>query len=181
MCDELPNRKETILVFIRYIGNKDTSAVYPKSMRVNRQNVTKALLWLKKHNPHYKNVTIKKSNLECMMNKDEANIGQKGEILLTKDTQRYKVLSTEEEMVANAHGQMDLSECADNECDIDICAMHPNIGNTLPNSNNTDLIQSFTDIAKKTGQSSKMMDFPQLIMIIQSSECFYFIYIIFIC
>ena len=162
MCDELPNRKETILVFIRYIGNKDTSAVYPKSMRVNRQNVTKALLWLKKHNPHYKNVTIKKSNLDCMTNKDEANIGQKGEILLTKDTQRYKVLSTEEEMVANAHGQMDLSGCADNECDIDIGAMHPNIGNTLPNSDNADLIQSFIDIAKKTGQSSKVMDFPPI-------------------
>jgi hypothetical protein len=40
MCDELPNRKETVLVFIRY-----TSAVYPRSMRVNRQNVIKALLW----------------------------------------------------------------------------------------------------------------------------------------
>ena len=51
MCDELPNRKETILVFIRYIGNKDTSAVYPKSMRVNRRNVIKALLWLKKTQP----------------------------------------------------------------------------------------------------------------------------------
>jgi hypothetical protein len=32
MCDELPHRKEQVLVFIRYIGNKDTSAVYPKSM-----------------------------------------------------------------------------------------------------------------------------------------------------
>jgi hypothetical protein len=76
-------------------------------MRVNRQNVIKALLWLKKHNPHYRNVTINKSNLDWMKNKDEANIGQEGEILSTKDTQRYKVLSTEEEMVANAHGQMD--------------------------------------------------------------------------
>jgi hypothetical protein len=39
-----------------------------------------------------------------MKDKDEANIGQEGQILSTKDTQRYKVLSTEEEMVANAHG-----------------------------------------------------------------------------
>ena len=101
MCDELPNRKETILVFIRYIGNKDTSAVYPKSMRVNRRKVIEALLWLKKHNPHYRNVTINKSNLDWMKNKDEANIGQEGEILSTKETQSYTVLSTEEEMVAN--------------------------------------------------------------------------------
>ena len=42
-----------------------------------------------------------------MKNKDEANIGQEGKILSTKDTQRYKELSTEKEMVANAHGQMD--------------------------------------------------------------------------
>ena len=40
--------------------------------------------------------------------------------------------------------------------------MHPNIGNTLPNSDNTDLIQSFIDIAKKTGQSSTVMDFPPI-------------------
>ena len=80
MCDELPNRKETVLVFIRYIGNKDTSAVYPKSMRVNRRNVIEALLWLKKHNPHYRDVTINKSNLDWMKDKDEANIGQEGEM-----------------------------------------------------------------------------------------------------
>jgi hypothetical protein len=73
------------------------------------KNVIEALLWLKKHNPHYRNVTINESNLDWMKNKDEANIGQEGEIVSTKDTQRYKVLSTEEEMVANAHGQMDLS------------------------------------------------------------------------
>ncbi len=48
MCNELPLRKEAVVVFIRYIGNKDTSAVHPKSLCVNKQNVLKALLWLKK-------------------------------------------------------------------------------------------------------------------------------------
>jgi hypothetical protein len=75
MCNEVPLRKEQVLVFIRYIGNKDTSAVYPKSMRVNRQNVIGALLWLKKHNPHYSNVAINESNLDWMKDKDKANIG----------------------------------------------------------------------------------------------------------
>ncbi len=69
------------------------------------------------------------------------------------------MLSTDEDMVANAHRQMDLSGCADNECDIEIGAIHPNVGNTLPNSDNVELIQSFIDIAKQTGQSSKVMDF----------------------
>ena len=79
-------------MFIRYIGNKDRSAGYPKSMQVNGQNVIDALLWLKKHNPHYSNVTINESNLDWMKDKDEANIGQEGTILSTKNTQCYKVL-----------------------------------------------------------------------------------------
>jgi hypothetical protein len=92
MCNELPHRKEQVLVFIHYIGNKDTSAVYPKPMQVNQGNVINALLWLKKHNLHYSNVTINESNLDWMKDKDEANIGQECTILSTKKTQCYKVL-----------------------------------------------------------------------------------------
>ncbi len=84
MCDVLPLRKEQVLVFIRYICNKDTSSVYPKSMQVSRQNVINALLWLKKHNPHYSNVSINESNLDWMKDKDEAKFGQEGTILSTK-------------------------------------------------------------------------------------------------
>ena len=149
-------------MFIRYIGNKDTSAVYPKSMRVNRRNIIEALLWLKKHNPHYKNVTINESNLDWMKGKEEANIGQEGTILSTKDTLRYKVLSTKEEMVSNAHGRIDFGERPDNKCIIEIGAMHPNVSNPLPNAHNTEIIESFIDIAKQTGQSSKVMDFPPI-------------------
>jgi hypothetical protein len=58
MCNELPLRKETLVVLIQYMGNKDTSAVYPKSLRVNRRYVVEALLWLKKHNPFYTDVSI---------------------------------------------------------------------------------------------------------------------------
>jgi hypothetical protein len=39
MCNELPLQKETMVVFIRCIGNKETFAVYPKSLYVNRKNV----------------------------------------------------------------------------------------------------------------------------------------------
>jgi hypothetical protein len=35
-CNKLPLRKEAVVLFIRYIGNKDTSAVYPKSLHVNK-------------------------------------------------------------------------------------------------------------------------------------------------
>ncbi len=62
-----------------------------------------------------------------MKDKEEANIGQEGTILSTKDTLRYKVLSTEEKMVSNAHGRMDFGGCPDNKCDLEIGARHPNI------------------------------------------------------
>jgi hypothetical protein len=74
MCNELLLRKEAVVLFICYIGNKDTSAVYPKSLHVNKQNALEALVWLKKHNPHYADVTINESNLDWMNGKNEANI-----------------------------------------------------------------------------------------------------------
>jgi hypothetical protein len=125
-------------------------------------DVLDALLWLKKHNPHYSNVAINESNLDWMKDKDKANIGQEGTILSTKDTQCYKVLMTQEEMVSNAHIRMDFSDCAGNTCDIEIGAMHPNVGNSLPNAHNTKIIQSLIDIAKNTDQSSKIMNFPSI-------------------
>jgi hypothetical protein len=94
-----------------------------------------------------------------MKDKDEANIGQEGTILSTKNTQHYKVLMTQEEMVLNAHSRMDFSDCAGNTCDIEIGAMHPNVGNSLPNAHNTKIIQSLIDIAKNTDQPSKNMNF----------------------
>ncbi len=161
--DELPHRKEQVLVLICYISNKDTSAVYPKSMRVNQRNVIDALLWLKKHNPHYSYVTINESNLDWMKDKDEANIGQEGTILSTKKHSMLQgPLTTQEEMVLNAHRRMDFSDCAGNTCDIEIGAMHPNVGNSLPNAHNTKILQSLIDIAKNTDQSSKIMKFPSI-------------------
>ena len=71
-------------------------------------------------------------------------------------------LTTQEEMVLNAHRRMDFSECAGNTCDIEIGAMHPNVGNSLPNAQNTKIIQSLIEIAKNTDQSSKIMNFPSI-------------------
>jgi hypothetical protein len=163
MCNELPHRKKQVLVFIPYISNKDISAVYPKSMQVNQQNVINAILWLKKHNPHYSNVTINELILDLTKDKDEANMGLEGTILPTKKAQHYKVLTTQEEMVSNAHRRMDFSDCAANTCDIKIGSIHSNVGNSLPNAHNTKIIQSLIDIAKNTDQSSKIMNFPSIV------------------
>jgi hypothetical protein len=81
MCNKLPLRKEAVVVFICYMGNKDTSAVYPKSLHVNKQNVLEALLWLKKHDPHYADITINELNLDWMNGQNEANIRTQATIL----------------------------------------------------------------------------------------------------
>ena len=69
-------------------------------------------------------------------------------------------LTTQEEMVLNAHRRMDFSDCAGNTSDIEIGAMHPNVGNSLQNAHNTKIIQSLIDITKYTDQSTKIMNFP---------------------
>jgi hypothetical protein len=126
MCNELPLRKEAVVVFIHYMGNKDTSAVYPKSLRVYKQNVLEALLWLKKHNPHYADITINESNLDWMNGKNEANIGTQGTILKTKDTQCYKINAIEEEVVSNVHKLFEKNDLNNDSCDMDIGCMHIN-------------------------------------------------------
>ncbi len=65
-------------------------------------------------------------------------------------------------MVSNAHSRMDFSDCAGNTCDIEIDAMHLNVGHSLPNAHNTKIIQSLIDIAKNTNQSSKIMNFSSI-------------------
>ncbi len=97
-----------------------------------------------------------------MKDKDEANIGQEGTIMSTKNIQYYKVLTTQEEMVLNAHRRMVFSDCAGNTCDIEIGAMHSNVGNSLPIAHNTKIIQSLIDIAKNTDQSTKNMNFSSI-------------------
>ncbi len=98
--------------------------------------------------------------MNWIKDKDEVNIRHEGIILSTKVTQHYKVLSTKEEMVSNACRRMGFSGCADIECDIEIGAMNPNVGNTLPNAHNVKIMKLLINIAKKTGQSSKVMNFP---------------------
>jgi hypothetical protein len=147
-------------VFIRYIGNKDTSAVYPKSLHVNKQNVLEALLWLKIHNLHYADITINESNLDRMNGQNEANIGTQASILKTKDTQGNKINATEEKVVSNVHKPFENNDLSNDSCDMDIGCMHASENNTLPTGMDAEIMKSFVDIAKKMGQLSEIMKFP---------------------
>ncbi len=126
-------------------------------MRVNKQNALEALLWLKKHNPHYADEAINESNLDWMNGKNKANIGTQATILKTKDTQeRYKINTTEEEVVSNYHKPFEINDLNDDCCDMDIGCMHANENNSLPTGMDAEIMKSFVEIAKKRASCPRL-------------------------
>ncbi len=97
-----------------------------------------------------------------MNGKNEANIGTQASILETYDTQRYKINTTEEEVVSGGHQQIENSNLIDDSCDMDIACMQANEKNTLPTGNDAEIMKKFVEIAKKTGQLSEIMNFPPI-------------------
>ncbi len=94
--------------------------------------------------------------------KNEANIGTQALILKTKNTQRYKINATEEELVSNVHKPFENNDLSNDSCDMDIECMHANENNTLPTGMDAKIMKSFVEIAKKTGQLSEIMEFPPI-------------------
>jgi hypothetical protein len=131
-------------------------------LHVNEQYVLKALLWLKNHNAHFTDITINELNLDWMNGKNEVNIGTQASILKTKDTQHYKINATEEEVVSNDYKPFENNDISNDSCDMDIGCMHANENNTLPTGMDAEIMKSFVEIAKKTGQSSEIIEFPPI-------------------
>ncbi len=90
-------------VFVQYIGNKNTSAVYPMSLQVNRKKILDALLFLKKRNPFYTNVPIKEENLDWMQGEEEVSIATNALELKTKKSKQFKNIAGESECASSAH------------------------------------------------------------------------------
>ena len=156
MCDELPQKKDTIVTFIRNIGNKDTCSVFPTSLRVNRKKILDALLWLKKHNPFYGNIQIKAENLDWMDGKEEVNVSTKGEDLDIKCTARSEKENEEEEYVSNVH-------CTNDDCEdgnFPMQTVHANSTKLLPCGKEAEPIDELVQIAKDTNQAENIMHFP---------------------
>ncbi len=76
--------------------------------------------------------------------------------------QRYKINATEEEVVSNVHKPSENNDQINDSCDMDIGCMHPNENNTLPTGNDAEIMKTFVEIAKKTGQSSEIMNLPPI-------------------
>ena len=180
MCDKLPQRKETLLTFVRNIGNKDTDAVFPVSLRVNRLKVLKALNWLKKHNPFYRNIKIREENLDWMNGADEVNMGTNGVVLKMKENPRSRLQETEDEHVSNVHStnmthkdlhnydddhdddDHDDDEDNDDNNELPMRTVHANDRIKVPSGRQAEQIKEFIDIARETDQTSKIMNFPPI-------------------
>ncbi len=95
-----------------------------------------------------------------MNGQNEANIGTQASILKKKDTQRYKINTTEKKVVSNVHKPSENNDLSNDSCDMDIGCMHANENNTLPTGIDAEIMNTFLEIAKKTGQSSEIINFP---------------------
>ncbi len=77
-----------------------------------------ALLWLKKHNPFYADVSIRENNLEWMQGEDEVSIASNAEKFKTKNSKQFQVIASETEYVLAAkvinldNQAQDSSDCA---------------------------------------------------------------------
>ena len=158
MCNELPLRKESILTFIRNIGNKETDALFPTSLRVNKKRVIDALHWLKKHNQFYKDIIIKEENFDWMNGKDEVSIAREAVDLKVSHTINSKKKEDEEEYVSRCHNNSDTGDGTD----IHMSAVHANIKQNVPTGRQAQPIKEFIEIAKETDQTSKVMKFPPI-------------------
>ena len=158
MCDELPQRKETLLTFVRNIGNKDTDNVFPTSLRVNRFKVVNALKWLQKHNPFYRNIKIKEDNLDWMNGAEEVNMGSNGVVLNMKESARSKMKETEDEHVSNVHST---KQDVDDDT-LPMRTVHANQEVKVPSGMQAEPIKELIDIAHKTNQTAKIMNFPPI-------------------
>jgi len=160
MCDELPQRSESVVTFIRQIGNKDTAGGYPVMLKVKKNNVIEALQWLKKHNPFYKHIRITPSNMDWMKGKEEANLASVAETIEMKETARSHLVENEQEYVSRCHAQN--PDPDESMATMPVAGMHANEKPTVPTGIQTAPIRELIDVAKKTKQMAKVMDFPPI-------------------
>jgi len=157
MCNKLPQKKESLVTFIRNIGNSNTAAVFPTSFKVSKHRIINALEWLIKHNPLYEDVTIAHENMEWMGDKDEVNLCTEAIQVDIECNEQQRAQDDEEEHVAACHST---EEQVDDY--LPMHTIHENEKITLPKGEYTKPIKEFSDIAKQTGQHTKAMDFPPI-------------------
>ncbi len=65
-------------------------------------------------------------------------------------------------MVSNVHKPSENNDLSNDSCDMDIGCMHANENNTLPTGIDTEIMNTFVEIANKMGQLSEIINFPPI-------------------
>ena len=148
LCDVLPQRKDTILPFVRQMHTTGSTTSTIKNLRVNRLKVLNALHWLKRHHTGYHNITIEDDNLDWMEGRAEDIIASETELAEVEVTEKER-----DEFVSTAHeplvdGEV---ECFTAQCDTT---------REIPTSEQAVPIIDLVEIAQTTGQASKVLNFP---------------------
>ena len=156
MCNELPQTKSNMVIFIRHMSDRHTNLGKSKHYRVNKERVLRALHWLKKHHRGYHNITINESNLDWIKNGSICDVAEK-HTLKTKPSKRDAVAAANETISSN---QCDTG--LDDSDHIDIQTVHPNYKQDTPNDRNTKVMKGLMNIAEETNQKDKVLNFPPI-------------------
>ena len=114
--------------------------------------------WLQKHNPFYHNIKIKEENFNWMNSAEEVNMESDDIVLKMKESSRSKMKETENEHVSNAH-----STKQDKDTDtLPMRTMHANEAIKVPSGRQASPIKELINIAHKTNQTAKIMNFPPI-------------------
>lgn len=152
ICNELPQRKEKLLTFIRYMSNKDNTSTYPKQYVIRRQKVVTALKWLKVHHTGYRDIIIQESNLEWMGTSAEKNMAEIAQTVTTKQATN----DDEEEFVSKAHK---VNEAND---DIVMTTMHNNKKKSLPSKEEARPIIELIKQKEELNKINEALTFPPI-------------------
>ena len=157
MCNTLPQRKESILTFVRYLGSNLSKHKYVKNLRVNRLRVLAALKWLKVHHTGYHDITICEENLDWMKDINqkvvpEKDIATEGEI---DEHVRLAYEKQRDEYVSGAHEEQ-------NDGEVECTVNQTNEQRRLPTQEQAQPIVEMIEIAESTGQEKKVQDFPSI-------------------
>ena len=153
VCNELPQKKETIVSFVRQMGNKNNTGMKLSCLKVRKRQVLDALKFLSLHHSGYKDITIKEENLNWMQGKPEASIQVEA-----------REVNVTDERDNNDRQFVSSVQCAGDTVGKDELEFHTTHLNDVaitPNSEQSSPIHELTEVLKQTNQMDKLMRFPE--------------------
>ena len=103
-------------------------------------------------------VKIKEENFNWMNGAEEVNMGSDRIVLNMKESLRSKKKEVEDEHVSNAHS----TKKDDDDNTLPMRTVHANKAIKIPSGRQAEPIKELVDIAHKTNQTAKTLNFPPI-------------------